>query len=188
MRKGNRYKEIDEIFDKVVCEAAKKYLGEGAGAIRFGWPVSDGRPKDFTKALDWLSTHVGMPRGNNNSAVRTKDGGVDVVAWKPFTDNRSAFVLTFIQCTVRLDWFPKAHDVVDKIWLSRIDTGRDALTSLAIPFVIEKNFDKWDDLRRMVNVIFDRLRIAQSLENCEPTNFTKMVRWNNKEMRKFAVV
>lgn len=186
MRRTKRYKEIDEIFDKLVCEAAVSYLGKGAKAVRFGWPPSDGRPKDFQKALDWLSTETGIPRGSGVHPPGAKDGGVDVIAWKPFADNRTAFAVALIQCTVQSDWFPKSKDIIDDLWRGRIDTGRDALKSLAVPFVIHKNFDKWDDLRRIVHIIFDRLRLAQVLVDCDVARFSKMIHWNSKEIAKFA--
>ncbi|MFA5935605.1 MAG: hypothetical protein WC787_02005 [Patescibacteria group bacterium] len=187
LRKGKRYKEIDEIFDKVVCAAAINYLGEGAKAIRFGSPPSDGRPTDFRKAVEWLSEKTGVPLGSGSFSPKNKDGGVDVVAWKPFADHKTGFILTLIQCTVQLNWFPKGKDIVDHVWLAKLDTGRPIITSLAIPFVIHKNYEKWDDLRRTVNVIFDRLRLAQVLAHCDYSAFTKMVRWNYKEMKKFSL-
>jgi hypothetical protein len=90
---------------------------------------------------------------------------LDVVAWKPFSDHRTAFVVAFIQCTVQLNWYPKGKDIIDNLWRARIGTAGSAPTSLAVPFVIHKNFPKWDDLRRTVNIVFDRLRLAQALAN-----------------------
>jgi hypothetical protein len=187
MRRDKRYKEIDEIFDKVVGEAAKGYFGEGTEAARFGWPPSDGRPKTFHGALEWLSVKTGIPLGSGVPAPGTKDGGLDVVAWKPFADHRTAFVVAFIQCTVQWNWFPKGKDILDNVWRGRIDTAGSALTSLAVPFVIHKNFEKWDDLRRTVNIVFDRLRLAQTLAGCDTAAFDKMIRWNRKEIAKFAL-
>jgi hypothetical protein len=187
MRRDKRYKEIDEIFDKVVCEAAKGYFGEGTETARFGWPPSDGRPSNFHRALEWLSVKTGIPVGSGIAAPSTKDGGLDVVVWKPFADNRTAFVVAFIQCTVQSNWFPKGKDIIDNLWRARIDTAGSALTSLAVPFVIHKNFPKWDDLRRTVNIVFDRLRLAQALANRDSGPFEKMIRWNEKEIARFAV-
>jgi len=187
MRRERRFKEIDEIFDKVVCEAVEEYFGPGTSTLRFGWPPSDGRPNTFPVALDWLSTRIGVPVGSGMPAPATKDGGLDVVAWKPFEDHRSGFAMVLVQCTVQSDWFPKAADLLDDVWRGRLDMGRSPLTSLAVPFVIPKNFAKWDDLRRMVHLIFDRLRLAQMLAKRDPTSFAKMVSWNKKEISKFSI-
>jgi hypothetical protein len=186
MRRDKRYKEIDEMFDKVVCEATKSYFGEGAESVRFGWPVSDGRPKDFNKALDWLSEKTGIPVVSGASKPHKKDGGVDVVVWKPFADRRTAFVIALIQCTIQASWLPKGKDIIENLWRSRIATAG-ALTSLAIPFIIKTNFENWDDLRHTVNIIFDRLRLAEMLANRSTASFDKMIKWNKKEISQFVI-
>jgi hypothetical protein len=187
MRRAKRYHEIEELFDNVVREAVRSYLGPGTETLRFGWPPSEGRPATFNKALDWLSEHTGLPVGSGLPAPRSKDGGLDVVAWKPFRDARSAFALALVQCTVQFDWHPKATDILDHVWLSRIDSGRPVLTSLAVPFVIPKNYPKWDELRRMTNIVFDRLRLTQVLADRDPTPFTDMIGWSRREIGKYAV-
>jgi hypothetical protein len=187
MRRGKKFKDIDEIYDNVVGAAARGYLGEGAKMLRFGWPPSGGRPSNFTAALEWLSTSIGVPLGSSVSSAATKDGGVDVVAWKPFGDNFTAFMVAFIQCTVQSNWLPKGRDVIERIWFSRIDNGGWALTGLAIPFVIPKNFDKGDDLRRTVHLVFDRLRLTQMLRDCDVGPFAQMIKWSSKEIARYAL-
>src|SRR5258706_4487534 len=39
-RDEHRYKDTDELFDTVVAEALKRYLGQGSEGIRFGAPAS----------------------------------------------------------------------------------------------------------------------------------------------------
>lgn len=187
MRSKRRFAEIDEIFDKIVCEAARNYFGEGAVSLRFGFPPSDGRPKSFSKALDWLSVKMEIPRGSGRPPRASKDGGLDVVAWKPFPDHRTAFATMFIQCTIQSDWYSKADDIRSDVWCSRIDTGPSMLTSLAIPFVIRQSYDKWDDLRRKVSIVFDRLRLARMLEKQNAASFRKMTSWSKKEIAKVTV-
>jgi hypothetical protein len=181
MRRANRHRDIDELFDNVVREAVRSYLGPDTEALRFGWPPSNGRPATFKKALDWLSERIGLPVGSGLPPPRGKDGGLDVVAWKPFKDGRSAFAVALVQCTVQSDWHPKAKDILDHVWLSRV------VTSLAVPFVIPKNYPKWDELRRMANIVFDRLRLAQVLAGRDSSPFADMIKWTQKEIAKFAV-
>jgi hypothetical protein len=187
MRRKRKFQEIDQLFDNVVREAMQGYFGPGTETLRFGWPPSEGRPATFAKALDWLSERTRLPIGAGRPAPTTKDGGLDVVAWKPFKDGRSAFAVALVQCTVQLQWLPKSKDLLDHVWLGRIDTGRPLITSLAIPFVIPKNYPNWDDLRRTVSIVFDRLRLAEVLTDRDPSPFSGMINWNRKEIAKFAV-
>lgn len=186
MRRARRFGEVDKIFDYVVGAAAVGYFGVGTKTIRFGSPVSSGRPSNFAKAVEWLSTETGIPVGSGVLRSESKDGGLDVIAWKPFNDRRSAFAVALIQCTVQADWFPKAKDLVDDLWRGRLDTGRSVLTTLAVPFVIPRNYGKWDDLRRTVSVVLDRLRLAQFLANTSDSAFAEMIAWNQSELAKFA--
>ena len=186
MRRGKKFQEIDEIFDRVVSAAITTYLGDGSEAVRFGWPATDDRPPQFKRALEWLSTRMGMPLGSAKSTAKTKDGGVDVVAWKPFADRRTAFLVAFAQCTVQTNWYPKRKDVIERLWFARIDTGGWALSVLALPFSIPKNFENWDDLRRAVNIVFDRLRLAQMLGRVDSAKFGAMRQWSSKEIAKIT--
>lgn len=188
MRRRKKYKEIEEIFDKVVCAAMRVYLGDGSEALRFGWPPSDGRPTEFKKALVWLSTKTDIPIGSGVPPHNIKDGGVDVVAWRPFMDHRTAFIVIFTQCTVQYNWYPKGKDVIESVWRTRIDAADSAVTALAIPFMIHKNFEKWDDLRHTVGIVFDRLRLAQMLGSCSSELFREMVQWSVKEISRFSLV
>jgi hypothetical protein len=186
MRRNRRYCEIDVLFDEVVCEALLVYFGSGTRTLRFGWPPSGGRPSTFAKALLWLSDETGLALGVGKHAPDTKDGGLDVVAWRPFKDGRTAFGVTLIQCTVQSNWFPKGKDILEHVWLGRIDTGRPVYSSLAVPFVIPKNYPKWDDLRRTVNIVFDRLRLVELLSVCDETKLPKMVEWSRKELARIS--
>jgi len=187
MRKTKKFAAVEQIFDETVREAVRRYLGPGTEAIRFGWPPSNGRPGNFLKAIDWLAEQIGIPVGPGRPPKGMKDGGVDVVAWKPFKDNRSAFVLTLVQCTVQLDWHPKSKDILDQVWSGRLDSGRTALLSIAVPFVIPRNYQKWDDLRRMTNVVFDRLRLSQVLSGSDTTSFKKMISWIETELDSLSI-
>lgn len=187
MRRARRFAEVDQTFDKVVSEAIKGYFGSGTETLRFGWPVSGGRPTNFQKALEWLSERIGLPVGCGKAPRATKDGGLDIVAWKPFKDRRSAFALALVQCTVQSDWHPKSKDILDHVWLGRIDSGRPILTSLAVPFVIPRNYPKWDELRRITSIVFDRLRLTQVLADRDVSYFREMIEWSEREMSKIEV-
>jgi len=186
LRDEKRYAEIDEVFDGVVLDAIRGYLGDGAVALRFGWPVSGGRPKKFDDALRWLAAQMNLQLGAGVSPPKSKDGGVDIVAWKPFADHRAAYLVVLAQCTVRTDWVPKSKDIIDIVWLASLDTGRPAVITLAVPFIIPQQFDHWDMLRRTVGIVFDRLRLCQYLRASSSANHQTMVSWTTAEINKLT--
>ena len=110
-----------------------------------------------------------------------KDGGVDVVVWHPFGDRRSGFVVLLCQCTVAKDWTYKARDIVVDKWNGWIDFGKDPLTAIAVPYALPQTFDQWDELRRTVNIIFDRMRLVELLRVDAFDNLAEIRVWNGKE-------
>jgi hypothetical protein len=186
LRSEKRHDEVDKLFDDLALEAIKGYLGEGSTAVRFAWPVSGGRPKKFDAAIMWLTAQMNLQPGVGATLPRSKDGGVDVVAWKPFSDRKAAYIVILAQCTIRTNWVPKAKDIIDMVWLAWLDTGRPVVIGLAIPFIIPPQFDRWDMLRRTVGVVFDRLRICQYLSTSSSADHGAMVSWANAETAKLT--
>ena len=90
-------------------------------------------------------------------------------------------MVTLCQCTVAQDWTPKAKDIVPAIWNGWIDFGREPLTAIAVPFAIPQAFDRWDELRRTVNIILDRMRLAELIEVDAVDDLAAIQAWNVTE-------
>ena len=163
-RREDRFSEIDELFDNLAKQALTLYLGSNTVGVRFGFPASGERPIGFGAAIKWLSRLLGLQTGTAAPRSQVKDGGVDVVVWRPFRDGRPGFIVILCQCTVTVNWTPKARDIVPGKWKGWIDFGREPLTAIAIPFAIPQGFDRWDEVRRTVNIILDRMRIAELIQ------------------------
>jgi hypothetical protein len=186
VRQEKRYAEIDSLFDNLVLCALKVYMGGAARGVRFAWPRSDGAPANFYKALDWLALQMGIQRGPSSERPDRKDGGVDVVVWSPFEDRRTGFLTVLAQCTVQLDWTPKAGDTIPDVWNGWLDLGKSPLTCLAIPHVAPQGFEKWDEVRRTVHIVLERFRLA-SLLAAAPLRLEGETRaWVDKELHRLA--
>jgi hypothetical protein len=186
LREAKRQKEVDILFDNIVLAALKRYLGNGSEGLRFGSPPTGDRPTQFGDALHWLAIKTGLNVGTGKYASAAKDGGVDVVAWRPFKDRRTGFVVILAQATVRLDWFPKRTDIVETVWFSWLDTGKPAVTALAVPFFVRETPERWDVLRHTVNLILDRLRLCENLDQVTSSEFTEMTAWSRAELAKLS--
>ena len=79
------------IFENATADALTRLWGDEGKALRFGWPSDIGRPPEFDLAIRWLADKIGVEVGRGYRQPRRKDGGVDVVAWRPFGDGRSGF-------------------------------------------------------------------------------------------------
>jgi hypothetical protein len=186
MREESRHREVDEAFDRLIAETLKAYLGSGCRVVRFGSPPSNGRPTNFRDAIPWLAKQLGLPTGHAPARSHSGDGGVDVVAWLPFPDTHLGFLVVLAQCTIKLKWSKKGHDIIADVWRGYIDFGKDPVSCLAVPFAIPLGDPRWDELRRATTVVLDRLRVAR-LTTVLPAALKKnLTQWASREATKLG--
>jgi hypothetical protein len=176
--------EESDLFEEVVALALKDYLGEPAEAIPFGWPSKFGRPQEFPLAIDWLADKLGLKLGNAFRPPRRKDGGVDVVAWKPFKDRRSGFPIYLVQCTLQKEFVSKSRDIDLRIWAGWLEMDHDPVSILAIPRSIAPG-ESWNEITAN-SIIFERFRLAESLNQAIPQAHRVYVEKLVGDFRKFA--
>lgn len=146
------------IFENVVADAVRRIWGDAGRALRFGWPSDIGRPPEFDLAIRWLADRLGVEVGQGYRQPRRKDGGVDVVAWRPFPDGRSGFPVVLVQCTLQENLLAKGMDVDTRLWGSWLAMDVDPTTALATPVALAPG-TMWNELA-LKYMILDRVRIA----------------------------
>jgi hypothetical protein len=163
VRREREYRGIDKYFDRIVLKAVKAHFGQRCEGVRFGTPASDERPTGFPAAITWLAGLTRLAEGSEPRNPAKNDAGVDVFVWVPFADGRSDFLVAIVQCTVREDWESKANEIAGTAgrWRGWLDFGRDPLTALAVPFAVPRNHAGVGELRRAINIIFDRTRLLE---------------------------
>ena len=185
-RAEKRQKETDELFDELVLDALKACLGPTSEGERFGSPASGSRPKNFRDSIRWIAHRMNLQQGKGNPRTHTGDGGLDVIAWRPFRDRRSGYMVLLAQCTVERDWFHKARDLQQDAWRGWIDLGKDPHLVFAIPFVIAAQYDKWDELRRLVHTALDRLRLCELLDSVPLRASQAIQKWVASEVDRMS--
>jgi len=185
-RSEHRFKDTDELFDDLVLDALKRYIGPAGLGVRFGAPASGARPKNFQEAVAWLARQLNLPLGAGRARKTGGDGGLDVIVWRPFRDRRAGYLIVLAQCTVQNDWIGKARDIARDVWRGWIDLGKDPHLVLAIPFVVSSSYDKWDELRRTVHAVLDRLRLCELLEGQALARATETGKWIASEITRMT--
>jgi len=145
-------------FEKVTEVAVRCLLGPGSRALRFGYPNDLGRPSDFQEAMVWLAGQLEVKLGEQHRPPRRKDGGVDVIGWRPFPDNKAGMPLVLVQCTLQRDFAHKAADIDLRHWSGWLDLPTPPTTVLAIPGHVTAH-SKWDEITAR-SMILDRIRLA----------------------------
>jgi hypothetical protein len=146
------------IFENIVADASARVWGEAGCALRFGWPSDVGRPPEFDLAIRWLADRIGVQVGHGYRQPRRKDGGVDVVAWRPFPDGRSGFPVVLIQCTLQENLLAKGMDIDTRLWGSWLTMDVDPTTALATPATIPPG-PVWNELA-LKYMVLDRVRLV----------------------------
>ncbi len=182
LRSEKRQGQVEIMVDMLVLDALASYLSGGSLGVHFGWPTSGNRPPAFPAAIEWLANQLGLKLGKGKLRAARQDGGVDVVVWRPFKDRREGFVTILAQCTIAVDWPEKAKDIVIDLWRGYIDFGKDPIACLAIPWVIPQPFEKWDELRRTVHFVLDRIRLCELLDGAELSQRNEISDWMRAEV------
>ena len=92
---------------------------------------------------------------------RRKDGGVDVVAWRPFRDFRNGFPVYLVQVTCEKNYSHKIYDVDLRLWSGWLNLDADPVSVLAVPTTISPG-EEWNEISSRV-VVLERLRICELL-------------------------
>lgn len=174
------------LFQVCACLAAGGYFG---GAVcSFGFPRAEGDA--FLPALRRAYERFGY--GNFRTAIEpglaaaTKDGGIDVIAWRDHPDRLPSKLYSLGQTASGSNWMDKS--VIQDVqpfhgdWFSGDHPATHYIPALYIPFLSYADLDEFDDStyesararmvasrERRFGLIFDRLRIAHHLETCMNT-------------------
>lgn len=147
-----------EMFEHVVTDATRVLLGDGARAVRFGYPGDPGRPPEFPQAIPWLVKQMKLKGGTAYRDPARKDGGVDVVAWRPFPDGRPGFPIQLIQVTLEKNFSHKAGDINARLWSLLLGLDVDPTSVLAIPRTLPED-KRWAEVATRA-ILLERIRIA----------------------------
>lgn len=150
--------EMAIVFERITERAVARLWGSEGRAIRFGWPSDVGRPPEFPLAVTWLAGKLGLQAGVGYRPPRRKDGGVDVVGWRPFPDGRSGFPIVLVQCTLQADIVAKSRDVDARLWASWLVMDEEPATALAVPQTIPAGV-LWDELA-LHGAVLERMRLT----------------------------
>lgn len=176
--------DMSVLLERLSVDAMMALLGSDSCALRFGHPSDIGRPERFHQAIEWLAEKMGIEAGSGFKDPRRKDGGVDVVAWRPFPDGRSGFPLYLVQCTMQRQLFSKARDIDLRLWSGWLRFDVDPMTVLAVPGTISKG-EEWDEIA-VRSMILDRIRLTGLLPDPEVLKESITANWMEKNYNKLA--
>lgn len=150
------------MFEELSGIAVSNYIrGE---FLRFGSPRTD-LPKPFRDALVEVSGKVKEWNPACHKALGRKDGGLDIVAWKHFADEKTGKLIIFGQCASGADWEAKVPELQPtafcSAWLGGIKSP--IVKTFFIPHRLSNEMFEYHVF--YAKLFFDRCRIAQWAPN-----------------------
>ena len=168
-------KPVADAFQRMVFLVSPALLGGPSFWIAFPRPEGD----DYGPALERLTKVIGsglLRRRRPPSQKSNKDGGVDIITWRPFLDGRSNILVSYGQVASGKRWRDKS--VKNKLkshfhkWFEEHPTGH-YVPAMYIPHLMHEEIrvgkkESWDDLvqddahtlEMVLGVVIDRVRMT----------------------------
>src|SRR5665811_109964 len=154
-----------QLFEEVAEVAIANCMGGARNDVRtvqFGFPRRLA-PSGFRNALDDLCrrTGEGIESKARPNRKDQKDAALDLVAWRPFPDERRGMVMAWGQCATGADWRDKLGELHPENWAAAWMAERPAVVPLSAFFVPHRvDRGHWDVSAIKGGLLFDRCRIA----------------------------
>jgi hypothetical protein len=154
---SRRVAQPTRLFERLVTDAAGAYIG--GPSLRIGFPREGAVPRRFAELVPYLCARLkeGPPGPILNPA--DKDAGADVLAWKPFADERAGQVVLLAQCATGSNWKEKTVDCSVEEWKRYVGFAVTPVRVFAVPHV-EPDSNLWLKYTLQGGVILDRLRLV----------------------------
>ena len=176
---------IPNLFQICACLAAGGYIAGDVAS--FGFPRRTGT--NFLSAL--RETYQRFGAGTVKTTIppgfpaSTKDGGIDVIAWKDHPDRMPGKLYLLGQCASGRNWGEKS--VLERIpqfhgWFSETPAAH-CVPSMFIPFTLHRDLADDPDVsfdemlknrllheERRYGIVFDRCRVAHFADTCLRTD------------------
>lgn len=154
--------EATNLFESLCRLVALRYFGLSAKCEIFGTAVPGNFEDKVNALLKKLSIrgHYKQPFGGTD---KQKDGGVDIVTWIPFMDNKDSQLIALGQCKTGSNW----ENLLKKVnFFDNFSTEKPCVDPIYMFFVTEDfGTYKWAERSRSCGILFDRKRVLEYLPN-----------------------
>lgn len=182
MKDNRKHAGIDgaELFEGLSALVAQKYLGERAESLVFGTGSGGG---GFRDKIDYLCKRMGEGKhfdGMRGNSARMRDGKLDAVAWKPFSDGRASKSILFGQCKTGTSYKDSLTHLHPDAFCDKWMRSPPALTPVRSFFLSEalSEIDWYADARD-AGLLFDRCRMVDFGEIRDKDILARIRAWTN---------
>jgi len=159
---GSDYTEQGELFEKLTRESLVQQFGDWQ-IVMTGW--SRARRTQLKDVVRSIANKLGESVGNISrwTSESANDAGLDLICYRPFSDERVGIPVYLLQCASGADWKDKLHTPQLEIWKRLIEFTAEPKKAFATPFALQD-----DDFIRSCNLVngmlIDRYRILAAAD------------------------
>lgn len=180
MKRNRCQAELDgtQIFERLSAKVARAYLGARAESFVFGTAAGSA---SFTNKIDELCRRIGEGGGFANlSGVSShrRDDGLDVAAWKSFSDRLPGKLIVFGQCKTGTHYKDSLTqlqpDRFCRKWFRdppMVDPVRAFFVSESLPPA------NWVGVGMDAGLMFDRCRIVDFCDDIDEETLQEIAKW-----------
>lgn len=186
MKDNRTFSGIDGtlLLEKVAAEVAQAYWGTRAESLVFG--TSEGA-QDFDVKIDRLCKKLNEGGGfkkRGEEKVTAKDGKLDVVVWKDFSDKKAGKLVGFGQCKTGTNWKDTLTQLQPDSFCAKWFKDSIAVKPVRIFFVSEAlSRGSWYEIACDGGIVFDRCRIMDYGTALTPSTMKKVAAWAQHSMQ-----
>ena len=186
MKDNRRHAGIDGtlLFEELAAEVAREYLGARAESLVFG-TAAEGR--DFQGKVDDLCKRIKEGDGfvnRDKARPNERDGKLDVVVWKSFTDGLPGKLLAFGQCKTGTSYKDTLTQLQPDSFCKKWLQSSPVLTPVRLFFVSEAlPRNRWHSASVDAGLLFDRCRLVDFCDNVDADIFGKVQDWTQAAAR-----
>ena len=179
MKKNRSYAGIDGtlLFEELAAEVGREYLGNRAERFVFGTASSG----NFEAKVNDLCERIKEGDGfiNRNEAPPTeRDGKLDIVLWKHFTDELPGKLIAFGQCKTGTNYNETLTQLRPDSFCKKWLRSPPVLTPIRMFFVAEAvSRSRWHSTAYDAGLFFDRCRIVDFCDSIDPNVLGKIKIW-----------
>ena len=165
-KERSAYVAQGNLFEKIVERICPALL-PGWKTYRAGWsPQNTKAVPAIVAELRELIHTGGAVDLEHWIGPHDKDGGLDLVCYRDFGDEREGMPTYFLQCASGKNWRDKIRTPDADLWFKLLNTAVRPSTGMVAPFVI----DDWELRRAALTgqvVVFDRIRAVSAAREVE---------------------
>ncbi len=167
------------LFEKLAAEVGREYFGARAKSLVFGTAAGSA---GFREKVNDLCKQIKEGIKYKKSRSDTKDGKLDVVVWKHFTDGLPGKFIAFGQCKTGTNYKNLLTQLYPSSFCRKWMVESPSITPARMFFIAEalsRSKDVWYEITCDTGLLFDRCRIVDfcNCDNIDPNVLNNVKTW-----------